>query len=194
MTDKAMRLAVINSSVRDGRFGPTVAAWFVRQVESHTGVVVDYLDLADNVLPLTLSGRLSGEEEAKLSEISSRLARADAFAVVTPEYNHSFPASLKNLLDWYRTEWQAKPVGFVSYGGLAGGLRAVEQLRQVFAELHTVTVRDTVSFHMAWEQFDGQGELMNPGESVTAAKTMLDELLWWGIALREAREKSPYGF
>ena len=75
--------------------------------------------------------------------------------IVTPEYNHSFPASLKNTIDWFDSEWHAKPVGFVSYGGMAGGQRAVEHLRQVFAELHAVTVRDTLSFHMAWERFFG---------------------------------------
>ncbi len=68
------------------------------------------------------------------------------FVVVTPEYNHSFPGPLKAAIDRHVTPWQAKPVGFVSYGGISGGLRAVEHLRQVFAELHAVTVRETVSF------------------------------------------------
>jgi NAD(P)H-dependent FMN reductase len=112
--------------------------------------------------------------------------------VVTPEYNHSFPASLKNVLDWHHTEWQAKPVGFVSYGGLSGGLRAVEQLRPVFAELHAVTVRDAVSFHMAWERF-GEDGAPKDDASVAAAKVLLDQLGWWGNALREARAKTPYG-
>ncbi len=67
--------------------------------------------------------------------------------VVTPEYNHGYPASLKQAIDIPHAEWQRKAVGFVSYGGLAGGMRAVEQLRQVFAELHCTTVRETVSFH-----------------------------------------------
>ncbi len=76
----------------------------------------------------------------------SALSEADAFIVVTPEYNHSFTASLKFVLDLVYEPWQGKPVAFVSYGGISGGLRAVEQLRLVFAELHAVTVRDTVSF------------------------------------------------
>ena len=69
---------------------------------------------------------------------------------MTPEYNHSFPAALKNVIDWHGPQWHVKPVGFVSYGGISGGLRAVEQLRLVFAELHAVGIRDTVSFHSAW--------------------------------------------
>ena len=82
--------------------------------------------------------------------------------IVTPEYNHSFPAALKNTIDWFRDEWQAKAAGFVSYGGMAGGQRAVEHLRQVFAELHAVTVRETLSFHMAWERFDEDGRPRDP--------------------------------
>jgi hypothetical protein len=72
---------------------------------------------------------------------------ADAFVVVTPEYNHSYPASLKHAIDMAHGEWNTKPVAFVSYGGISGGLRAVEALRLVFAELHATTIRDTVSFH-----------------------------------------------
>src|SRR5690606_34993089 len=117
---------------------------------------------------------------------------ADAFVIVTPEYNHSYPASLKTLIDWHFTEWQAKPVAFVSYGGLAGGLRAVEHLRGVLAELHAVTVRDTVSFHQAWERFGPDSRPVDAAESTTAAKTMLDQLVWWARALREARTARPY--
>jgi NAD(P)H-dependent FMN reductase len=78
-------------------------------------------------------------------------------------------------------------VAFVSYGGTGGGLRAVEQLRQVFAELHTVTMRDTVSFHMAWNCFDESGQPHDPAGCNAAAKTMLDQLAWWATALRTAR-------
>ena len=111
---------------------------------------------------------------------------------MTPEYNHSFPAPLKNVIDWHFTQWQAKPVGFVSYGGISGGLRAVEQLRQVFAELHAVTIRDTVSFHGVWAQFDSDGRPNDAARYEKAARTMLDQLAWWGRTLREGRAKRPY--
>ncbi|MFD7968812.1 NADPH-dependent FMN reductase, partial [Streptomyces clavifer] len=123
---------------------------------------------------------------------SGRLARADAFVVLTPEYNHSYPAPLKELIDGHFAEWQAKPVAFVSYGGISGGLRAVEHLRQVFAELHAVSVRDTVSFHNAGALFDDRGRLGDPAAADAAVKTMLDQLVWWGRALREARNLRPY--
>ncbi|HVV12944.1 NAD(P)H-dependent oxidoreductase [Amycolatopsis sp.] len=184
-----LQLAVIIGSTREGRFGPTVGRWFARQAEQHEDMAVDVIDLAEARLP----GELAGRAPAEVAAVTERLAKADAFTVVTPEYNHSYPASLKTLIDWHYTQWQAKPVGFVSYGGVAGGLRAVEHLRPVFAELHSVTVRDTVSFHGAWGRFDDSGEPLEPDGCNTAAKTMLDQLAWWGFALREARAKHPYG-
>ncbi|MEH0424358.1 NADPH-dependent FMN reductase [Streptomyces sp. B21-083] len=188
-----LRLALINSSVREGRFGPTVANWITSLAKERSDLQVDPIDIADHALPYELSHNPDDEVRHALSKVSPRLADADAFIVVTPEYNHSFPASLKNLIDWHRSEWEAKPVGFVSYGGLSGGLRSVEQLRPVFAELHAVTVRDVVSFHNCWGQFDETGALTDPTPAATAAATLFDQLVWWGLALREAREKRPYG-
>jgi NAD(P)H-dependent FMN reductase len=121
-----------------------------------------------------------------------RLAAAEAFVVVTPEYNHGYPAPLKSLIDSVGAEWHGKPVAFVSYGGISGGLRAVEQLRLVFAELHTVTLRDAVSFAGAWEQFDEAGQLIEPERPRRTMATMLARLQWWALALRNAREAAPY--
>ncbi|WP_394813540.1 NADPH-dependent FMN reductase [Streptomyces hazeniae] len=193
----ALRLAVIVGSVREGRFGPVVAEWFAREAERIGGfATVDVVDLADHRLPLVFPGS-AGETDAETARISAalsqRLHAADAFVVVTPEYNHSFPASLKNALDWFHTEWQAKPVGFVSYGGVSGGLRAVEQLRQIFAELHAVTVRDGLSFHSAWERFDADGLPRDTEGTSAAAAAMLRQLRWWADALHAARARAPYG-
>ncbi|WP_324603515.1 NAD(P)H-dependent oxidoreductase [Streptomyces sp. SPB074] len=112
--------------------------------------------------------------------------------VVTPEYNHSYPASLKNVIDWHNPQWHAKPVAFVSYGGLSGGLRAVEHLRPVFAEVHAVTVRDTISFHGARERFAEDGSPKDPESVNTAAETLLTRLEWWARSLAESRAKRPY--
>ncbi|MEV7739867.1 MULTISPECIES: NADPH-dependent FMN reductase [Streptomyces] len=193
MSATPLRLAVINSSVRDGRFGPTVANWITSLAKERENLHVDLIDLAEHELPHALSHSPSEEVAAELAKVSPRLAESDAFIVVTPEYNHSFPSSLKSLIDWHNTQWQAKPIGFVSYGGLAGGLRSVEQLRPVFAELHAVTVRDVVSFHNCWGLFDETGALKEPQEATAAAETLLDQLVWWGNALSEARTKTPYG-
>ncbi|MGW0331533.1 NADPH-dependent FMN reductase [Streptomyces sp. NPDC003011] len=193
MSTSPLRLAVICASVREGRFGPTVARWISDQARQHGDIEVDYLDLAEHPLPVVLS-QSPGEDVADvLARVTPRLENADAFIVVTPEYNHSYPASLKSLIDWHYTQWRAKPVALVSYGGLAGGLRASEHLRPVFAELHAVTIREQVSFHNAWERFDEDGALKEPEAPAAAAKTMLDQLVWWAEALREARQKRPYG-
>jgi NAD(P)H-dependent FMN reductase len=181
-------LAIIIGSTRQGRFAPTVANWFAGQAGRRDDLTVDVIDLAQARLPDVLTDKPTPEVEA----ITLRLANAHAFVVVTPEYNHSFPAPLKNAIDWHFIEWRAKPVGFVSYGGMGGGLRAVEQLRQVFAELHAVTVRDAVSFHGAWMQFDSEGRPKDPDRYERAAQFMLDQLAWWGQTLREARSQRPY--
>ncbi|MFJ1599822.1 NADPH-dependent FMN reductase [Streptomyces sp. NPDC088261] len=188
-----LKLAVILGSTREGRFGPVVADWFLSRTDRHTGFSADLVDLADIDLPTALSYRPGSAVQTQLAKVSPRLADADAFVVITPEYNHSFPAALKSLIDWHYGEWQAKPVGFVSYGGISGGLRAVEQLRQIFAEMHAVTVRDTVSFHNAGAHFDDEGRHKDPSAAESAATAMLDQLAWWGLALRDAKSARPYG-
>lgn len=190
MKDQRLHVAIIIGSTRRGRFAPTVAKWFAAHAERREDMAVDVIDLAEARFPEVL-GDQAGPQVAAVSQ---QLAAADAFVVVTPEYNHSFPAPLKNAIDWHSAEWRAKPVAFVSYGGRAGGLRAVEQLRQVFAELHAVTVRDTVSFHDVWTQFKSDGWPTSPDGCEAAANCMLDQLTWWAYALREARAKRPYQF
>jgi len=184
MPTDALRVAVITGSTREGRFGPVVAHWFAAQAARRHDMELDVIDLAEFDLPLVLP-RQPG---AAVGAYIERIDRADAFVIVTPEYNHGYPASLKQAIDIPHTEWKAKPVGFVSYGGLAGGLRAVEQLRQVFAELHVVSMRDTVSFHNFFALFDDHGQPREPEGCTLAAQTMLDQLAWWGRALRTARD------
>ncbi|MFD3648628.1 NADPH-dependent FMN reductase [Streptomyces cyaneofuscatus] len=187
-----LKVAVILGSNREGRFGPVIADWFLGRAARYDGIETELIDVVTARLPTALSFTPTSEEAARVAAVSARLAAADAFVVLTPEYNHSFPAPLKNLIDWHRAEWQAKPVAFVSYGGRSGGLRAVEQLRQVFAEMHTVTVRDTVSFHNAGALFDDEGNHRDPADVDAAAKALLDQLAWWGNALRDARNRHPY--
>lgn len=192
MSPGPIRVAVIIGSVRKGRFGPTIAGW-IADVARHRGDLdVDLVDLFDYDLPARLTDEPSPEVAAALGVLSPRLARADAFVLVTPEYNHSYPASVKIAIDWHTKEWHAKPVAFVGYGGHAGGMRAVEHLRTIFAELHATTVRDTVSFRSPWEQFDEKNGLVNAASADAAAKVMLDQLTWWAIALKEANGKRPY--
>ncbi|MHC5263619.1 NADPH-dependent FMN reductase [Streptomyces sp. UC4497] len=189
-----LRVAVLIGSTREGRFAPVVTRWLAGQLGQREDLRADVVDLAETPLPTVLPAfgqePPPGTKEA-LALVSPRLAAADAFVFVTPEYNHSFPASLKNAIDWHNQEWHRKPVAFVSYGGLSGGLRAVEQLRLVMAELHATTIRDTVSFHNAWGAFDAEGRVDDPAVDA-AAKAMLDQLTWWAHALRDAKSVRPY--
>lgn len=189
--------AMLVGSTREARFGNTVADWFATRAAEHGDVQLDVIDLAEIPLPVVHQAQpvVSGEYAApEVRAFARRIDAADGFVIVTPEYNHGYPASLKLAIDSVNPEWHAKPVGFVSYGGISGGLRCVEQLRQVFVELHAVPIRDGISFHWAHGQFDQDGQPHDPEGPNVAAKTMLDQLVWWSLALREARAKRPYGF
>jgi NAD(P)H-dependent FMN reductase len=190
------KLAIIVGSVREGRFGPTVASWVAEQARAHGGFEVDVIDLAEIDIPLALpaeSPKFAGDSyprPAGMARLTEALESADAFIVVTPEYNHSYPASLKAAIDWHFTQWTAKPVAFVSYGGAAGGRHAVLHLENVLTELHAVTIRDGLAFpnyFTAWQ--DGR-PLDEAAEGY--AKTLLDQLSWWAGALSAAREAQPY--
>jgi NAD(P)H-dependent FMN reductase len=182
---EAIRVAVIYGSTRPGRFCDTVVRWTVERLAASEKFQLDVIDPADAAPdPAT-------DQRPSLS-LQQRLGQADAFVIVTPEYNHGYPAPLKALIDSSDAEWHAKPVAFVSYGGVSGGLRAVEQLRLVFAELHAVSIRDSVSFPGAWEQFDESGALRNPERAQRGMETLLLRLNWWAAALRKARLATPY--
>ncbi|WP_285188558.1 NAD(P)H-dependent oxidoreductase [Rhodococcus sp. MEB041] len=154
-------LGVIIGSVREGRIGPTVAAWFVRQAVADGRFEVRVRDLGDDDGGFT-----------------QWVGECDAFVLVTPEYNHGYSAALKGALDLVKYEWRGKPVGFVSYGGSAGGARAVEQLRQVVAELHMASVRDAPLFARVKKAFDENGDTTD-GAAMDAAARMIDQLWWW---------------
>lgn len=176
-----IRIAVIYGSAREGRFCDTVGGWVVAQIHAREEFALDVIDPA-----------LTVDDGLGRTALRQRIGAADAFIVVTPEYNHSYPAPLKALIDAVNAEWQAKPVAFVSYGGASGGLRAVEHLRTVFAELHAVGIRDSVSFPNAWEQFDAEGVLMHPARAERGMATLLSRLGWWAQALRDARAVRSY--
>lgn len=190
------RLVIIIGRVREGRFGPVVASWVPEQAAQPGGSEVDVIDLADTDVPLELpaaSPKYAGDDyprPAGMRPLTSALASADAFIIVTSENNHSYPASLKAAIDWHFTQWAAKPVAFVSYGGAAGGRYAALHLENVLTELHAVTIRDGLAFphcFTAWQ--DGRP----PDPAAPAyAKTLLDQLAWWGAALHSARDATPY--
>ena len=178
---KPLRLVMIYGSVREGRLCDAIADWVRSQIEVRDEFELEVVD------PATTWPNI--DQHAFRNTID----RADAVLILTPEYNHSYPGPLKTLIDSVSAEWNAKPVAFVSYGGVSGGLRAVEHLRAVFAELHAMTIRDSVSFANAWESFRASGKPADEVRSARTMQTVLDRLSWWGTALRSAREAQVYG-
>jgi NAD(P)H-dependent FMN reductase len=185
---RPLRIAVIVASIRQGRLGPVIADWFVGHAASRDDLTIDLVDLADASLPTVYP-----DDEMHIPDtvavLGARLAAADGFVLIVPEYNHSYPASLKNAIDWFYDEWTAKPVAFVSYGGRAQGIRAVEHLRNVFVEVRAMTTREGVSIDLSDLGDDGRPQ--SDGIEV-AVKLTLDELAWWARALRDARASRPY--
>jgi NAD(P)H-dependent FMN reductase len=180
------QLVVVIGSVRKDRIGPVVARWLLGRVASHNATQVDVIDLDAIDLPDDLG---NGGDAVMFRK---RIDGADGFIVVTPEYNRGYPGTLKTAIDTAVTEWHAKPVGFVSYGGMSGGMRAVEQLRPVFAELHAVTMQAVVAVPFVWDQIDQHGHLCPPERAASAAATLLRQLTWWAWALRHAKARHPY--
>ena len=179
-----LRLEVIIGSVRPERVGARVTDWFLRLARPDPAFDVHVLDLAE--FPAATDPTLG----ADVTDFRARLAAADAFVAVTPEYNHGYSGALKSAFDNAKHEWRAKPIGFVGYGGVSGGLRAVEQLRLVVAEVHMVSVRESVGIHRVRKAFDENGDVRD-GAAVDAVPRMLRQLEWWGRALAPVRADYP---
>ncbi|HLR44244.1 MAG TPA: NAD(P)H-dependent oxidoreductase [Brevibacterium sp.] len=188
---RPVRVLVIIGSTREDRFGPIPALWAVGQARIREDVDVDVIDLAEERLPVVLAGD-DGEAAvpARVADFSRRIDAADAVVIVTPVYNRGYPASLKNAIDWVHDEWAATPVGFISYGGRTGGIEAVEQLRTVFVELNTMTIRNVLTFPNFWNHFSDGGAPVDSAALAGAATGFYDQLTWWARALRTARNRS----
>jgi NAD(P)H-dependent FMN reductase len=188
-----IKVGLIYGSARQGRFCDVVARWAEKQLSRSGDFSVEVIDpVAHSRITRQETRASNAKHPSGYRSVRAQLGEADAFVVVTPEYNHGYPAALKELIDSAGEEWYAKPVAFVSYGGVSGGLRAVEQLRQVFAELHVVSIRDSVSFQNAWQVFDADGCPADPDRCSAQMSRMLAKLHWWAVALRTARESIPY--
>ncbi|MFE2109739.1 NADPH-dependent FMN reductase [Kitasatospora sp. NPDC059463] len=186
LTEDRIRVAVVIGSVRRPRMADPLAAWLERELAATDWLDLDVIDLAE--VPLPMHEMQPGGAAA--SPIAGRLAEADGFVFLVPEYNHSFPAPVKNLIDWHFTEWAYKPVAFVGYGG-SGGIRAVEQLRTVFPELRATTVREAVLLPMPWEHLDADGRFVAPPGTARALGATMNELRTWAVALRPVRTAGP---
>jgi NAD(P)H-dependent FMN reductase len=181
-------LLTIIASTRSQRRGEPIARWLAEVASALGDMTHELVDLASFDLPLLTAATPPMSHEAREDVArgwARTIAAADGYVVVVPEYNHGYPAALKNALDHLFHEWRRKPIGFVSYGGLSGGVRAVEQLRQVAVELAMVPVRNQVAIPRIWSALTDDGELREP--PLQAAHALFDEMIWWAAGLHGLR-------
>ena len=186
-------LQVIIGSTRPGRVGSAIADWIIERASARGDFEVVVSDLAVLNLPIfdePNHPRLRSYVNQHTKDWSAIVDRSDAFVFVIPEYNYGFNAATKNAIDYLNQEWQNKPAGIVSYGGVAAGTRAAQMLKQVMSALKMVPVVDSVNIPFVKEKLDEDGRL-KPNEIMeTAATAMLDELARYGEALRPLRASS----
>jgi NAD(P)H-dependent FMN reductase len=185
------RLHTVICSTRPGRVGAPVAAWFHEVAREHGRFDAHLVDLAEFNLPIydePKHPRLQQYEHEHTRRWSVSVAAADAFVFVTPEYNYGPPPSLVNALNYVYNEWNYKPAGFVSYGGMSGGIRAVQVEKMTLSTLKMVPILEGVPIPMVAQHLSGG--VFTPTEIIqTSATVMLDELFRWADALRPMRAK-----
>jgi NAD(P)H-dependent FMN reductase len=190
-----LKVKVIIGSTRQGRFSDKPAAWIAGLAKQRQEFEVELLDLRDHPLPfyddamppsMVKDGAYANPEVKKWAE---KIGEADAFIIVTPEYNRGPAAVLKNALDSVSREWNNKPVAFVAHGSTLG-VRAIEQLRMNAIELRMAPTRDIVALPGSWTFADGGTKDGAFAEHDAAGNTMLDTLTWWAQALKVARSQA----
>lgn len=184
------KLHVIVASIRPGRVGLPVGEWFVEHAVKSGGFEVELVDLAAVNLPLNDEAkhpRLRQYQHEHTKRWSALIDEADAFVFVTPEYNHSFPASLKNALDYLNQEWQDKPAGFVTYGGVSAGTRSLVALRPVVAALGMPSVPAAVNVPFVAQFLDEDRKFVPNEMTEKGADLLLKQLAAWTAGLAPGR-------
>jgi NAD(P)H-dependent FMN reductase len=185
------KLGVVVASVREGRVGRPVADWFIERARAHAHFDIDLVDLKDVNLPMFAERnhpRLRKYESDHQKAWSARVTGLDAFVFVTPEYNYSTAPALLNALDYLLFEWNYKPVVFVSYGGVSGGLRAVQMVKQTVTAMKMVPIPEGVTIPFVGQAIDKEsGAFTATDGQDKAAVTALDELARWTTALATLR-------
>ena len=183
-----LRVAVILGSTRPGRNGEAVAKWAYDVAKKRTDAEFEYVDIKDYELPLLdepIPPSLGKYSKDHTKAWAAKIDSFDAFVFVTAEYNHGIPAALKNAIDFLFKEWNNKVAGFVGYGS-AGGVRSVEQLRLVMAELQVATVRVQVQLSL-FTDFENFSVFKPAPYQETSVNTMLDQVISWGNVLKTLR-------
>jgi NAD(P)H-dependent FMN reductase len=184
------KLQVLIASTRPGRIGPTIAAWFVGRAREYGAFEIEVVDLAEVNLPFMdepnhpILRQYTKEHTFRWSDL---VDSADAFVFVMPEYNYGFNAQLKNALDYLNWEWRYKPVGFVSYGGVAAGTRAVQMIKPVLTTLRMMPLVEGVHIPFFSNFINEDGQFEANAELETGADAMLAELRRWTDAMEPLR-------
>jgi NAD(P)H-dependent FMN reductase len=187
------KLQIFIASTRPGRVGLPVAEWFAERARRHGFFEVELVDLARVNLPFMdepnhpMLRRYTHEHTRRWS---ASVDSADAFVFVTPEYNHSFNAPLKNAIDYLNHEWRYKPVGLVSYGGVAAGTRAVQMITPVLTALMMVPLTEAVHIPFVSQFLSEDGQIHANEVMEQAADAMLTQLGRWSEALEPQRARS----
>ncbi len=184
------KLQVVTASTRPGRQGPAVARWFMDAAGRHGAFDVELVDLAEVNLPLLDEPnhpRLKKYEHAHTIAWSEKVDSADAFVFVTPEYNYSSPPALINALNYLYQEWNYKPAGFVSYGGVSGGLRSVQMTKNMITTLKMMPMVEAVSIPFFSKFIGGSGDFVAEDIHERSAAELLTELARWTEALKTLR-------
>ena len=174
------KLQIVIASTRPGRVGLPVGRWFEERARAHGAFDVEVADLLEIGLPFMDEPnhpRLRQYTQQHTKDWSARVDGADAFAFITPEYNYGLPAALKNAIDFLHFEWQYKPVGFVSYGGVSAGTRSVQMLKQVVTTLKMYALPEAVSIPFVAQFIDDEGVVQANETMEQAADAVLSELL-----------------
>jgi NAD(P)H-dependent FMN reductase len=190
------KLEIVVVSTRPGRVGLPIGQWVEAEAKAHSGFSeVELVDLAEVNLPFMNEPnhpRLAQYTHQHTRDWSAKVAEADAFVFVMPEYNYGYSAELKNAIDYLHNEWHYKPVGLVSYGGVAAGTRAAQMIKQVVTTLKMTPLFEAVSIPFVRQFIDDEDNLV-PNDVMTAsAKAMFDELVRMSDALRPLREGAPH--
>lgn len=183
-------LLIVIGSTRPGRKGLSFAQWFQTRAQAHGAFEVKVADLLEINLPFLdepSHPRLKQYTQQHTKDWSAMVDAADAFVFVCPEYNFGFSAPLKNALDYLHNEWQYKPAGILSYGGVSAGTRAAQMLKEVLTALKMMPLPEAVSVPFFPQFLTDEGEVQANDVMETSATTMLNELAKWVEALRPLR-------
>lgn len=183
-----MKIQIVIGSTRPGRVGKQVGDWAYKVASERKDVEFELVDIADyNLPPLDepVPASAANYSMDHTKKWSSKIAEADGYIFVTPEYNHGVPGVFKNAVDYLYKEWNDKSLGFVSYG-VAGGVRSVEQWRGIAAQLRLADVREEVSLYLS-RDFKDYSVFQPTPEHETQLNKVIDQVASWGTALKGVR-------